>query len=281
MNSVRHLLAWFMPALLMLLAGCAGDRLPAPGPPVKTTLDDISDVQWRRLASRKIYFGPQSVGRNVLEGVRELMAGNLKIRLNIVSSSAPASVAGPALVESSIGTNGDPASKAHAFAANLEHGLGPGGGLAMYKYCYLDTLPTTDPQKMFDDYKENVSAIGAAHPDVTIVHITSPLTTVESTPKYLVKELLGRPTDRELDAKRNRYNELLRKEYGGREPIFDLAQVESTHEDGSRSYFTQDGVTVYTLAPEWTDDGGHLNQAGRHTAAVALLRLLAQLETRN
>jgi hypothetical protein len=245
---------------------------------MKTNLDDITDAQWQRLASRKIYFGHQSVGRNLLEGVRELMAENPKIRLNIVTSSAPASVAGPALVESPIGTNGDATSKAHAFASSLERGLGSGGGVAMYKYCYLDTLPETDPQKMFDEYRENVRAIRAAHPDITIVHITSPLTTVENTPKYLLKKLLGRPTDRELDAKRNRYNELLRKEYGGREPIFDLAQVESTQADGSRSSFLHDGSTVYTLAPAWTDDGGHLNQAGRRAAAIGLLRVLAQLE---
>ena len=75
---------------------------------------------------------------------------------------------------------------------------------------------------------------------------------------------------------RNDFNNVLRQAYSGK-PIFDLAEVESTRADGSRSYTVMNGETIYTLAPEYTTDGGHLNEVGRQAAAKRLLITLGNL----
>jgi len=59
--------------------------------------------------------------------------------------------------------------------------------------------------------------------------------------------------------------------------IFDLAKIESTFPDGRRASFTKDGKTYYSMVPDYTYDGGHLNELGRKIAAEQLLFLLANL----
>ncbi|MBW2608023.1 MAG: hypothetical protein JRD05_10355 [Deltaproteobacteria bacterium] len=70
---------------------------------------------------------------------------------------------------------------------------------------------------------------------------------------------------------------MLRKEYDGKEPVFDIAKIESTFPNGTRCSFTKDGKTYYSMVPEYTYDSGHLNETGRKKVAEQLLILLAQL----
>lgn len=226
------------------------------------------------IATSRIYFGHQSVGANVLDGVRELSSAQPASPLAIVRTRDVDSVAGPALVEFTIGENGDPSSKARDFASVLDQKRGPTPGIAMFKYCYLDITPDTDVGRLFAAHRDSVRALQARHPELTFVHVTAPLTTLEPAPKLLVKRLLGKPTSRDVNRKRNEFNALLRREFQG-EPIFDLARIESSRADGSRTLFVAGGDTVYTLAPELTDDGGHLNAAGRRAAAMELLSVLS------
>jgi lysophospholipase L1-like esterase len=155
--------------------------------------------------------------------------------------------------------------------------MGAQGGIALFKFCYVDIDAATDVPKMFAAYREGVNALKAKYPSLNIVPVTVPLTTVEPAAKAWLKGLLGRTTTRDINAKRNQFNTLLRETYAGTGPVFDLAEVESVHRDGSRSYFTRGNEKIYTLAPEFTADGGHLNEMGRRVAAERLLSLLAQL----
>ena len=109
------------------------------------------------------------------------------------------------------------------------------------------------------------------------MHFTVPLTVDEPKLKMMAKRLVGRTTTRDLNAKRARYNALLRKEYGTRDPFFDLARAESTLEDGRRIVWWGDGVEVESLAPEFSNDGGHLNVRGRRAVASQFLAFLATL----
>jgi hypothetical protein len=77
--------------------------------------------------------------------------------------------------------------------------------------------------------------------------------------------------------RRQEYNNLLRQAYQGREPIFDLARVESTTADGRAATATWQGKSVPILVKEYTDDGGHLNALGRTRAARELIAVLAAL----
>ena len=76
---------------------------------------------------------------------------------------------------------------------------------------------------------------------------------------------------------KNEYNELLLSEYAEKGFVFDIAKIESTYPDGKRSTFTRNGKTYYTLVPEYSRDGAHLNETGRKIVAEQFLILLAKL----
>lgn len=267
-------------ASALLLISCGGDDVSE----MKAATDasarqsermaDLATVDWNALAGTRIYFGHQSVGANILEGLRELgpAAGTPPLRVE----SARGGDALGTLYEFRIGENGEPASKMADFAQALAQAGDSAQGVALFKYCYLDITATTDVDALFARHRETVRALRARHPGITLVHVTAPLTTVEPAHKLLVKKMLGKPTARDANARRNAFNSRLRREFAG-EPIFDLARVESTRPDGSRSQFVTEGDTVYTLAPEYTDDGGHLNARGRRIAAAELVALLARV----
>jgi hypothetical protein len=239
----------------------------------------LSDQQIRSLSTKKIFFGHQSVGDNIVQGIRDLMAADPHLKINIVTSADPQSVPGFAFVEAHVGANRNPQSKNEAFAAILDKGLGGQGGIAFYKYCYIDFSSSTDVQQVFDNYRKGIADLRQKYPSLTIVHSTVPLMAEEpsGTMKDRIKTILRRVSGRDPNVKRNQFNQLLRQAYGGRDPIFDIAEVESTHFDGSRSYFMRGVQKIYTLAPEFTNDGGHLNEIGRRAAAEQLLLVLANL----
>jgi hypothetical protein len=237
---------------------------------------ELSDEQARHLATQTVFFGHQSVGDNIVQGVRDLMVEDRRLHLNIINSAYPGGIAGPAFVETHIGENTRPDSKNDAFRAIIDKGLGARGGIAIMKYCYVDIGPDTDISSMFQNYADLVSHLKAKYPALKIVHVTVPLTTVEPAGKAWLKGLLGKPTARADNVKRNQFNQLLKETYESR-TIFDLAQVESTHADGSREYFLEGKQKVYVLTPEYTIDGGHLNEIGRHAAAQRLLITLSTL----
>jgi lysophospholipase L1-like esterase len=239
------------------------------------SLSEVSTTQWSALASTKIFFGHQSVGWNILQGIETVLQANPDIGLQVVKSEDPAGVEGGALVHEFIGTNGAPRTKLEAFDSILAGGLGPAGGIAMYKYCFLDITAGTDVEALFQAYRDNMARLRAAHPDIRFVHLTAPLTVNGNPVRNLMKRLLGKPTAADFNAKRNRYNQLLRAEYESKAPLFDLARFESTHADGSREFFLRGQDTIYTLAPELTDDGAHLNAKGREAAAIRFLIFLA------
>jgi lysophospholipase L1-like esterase len=94
--------------------------------------------------------------------------------------------------------------------------------------------------------------------------------------KGLAKRALGRvPSGTVENLRREQYNRLLREAYAGREPLFDLARIESTAPDGSPVRVQWKDMTAPVLYPAYTDDGGHLNAEGRRRAARELIAVLA------
>jgi len=150
--------------------------------------------------------------------------------------------------------------------------------VAFLKFCYIDANAQSDVRAILNHYREAFAGLRARHPGVTFVHLTMPLRVVQTGWRVPVKNLVGRPIGGYADnAKRNEYNALLRAEYDGREPLFDLAEIQSTRADGSRVSFSAGGVTHFALAPEYTNDGGHLNALGRRVVAERLLVFLAEI----
>lgn len=250
----------------------------------KITFPSIKDVPaeaWQKLSQKKIYFGHQSVGNNILDGVRDVMKENPQIKLNLVETNSPADFTTPIFAHSSLGKNEDPKSKADAFAEFLDKGLGNKADIAFFKLCFVDVTAETDVNKLFGLYEANLSALMTKYPKTTFVHMTAPLMVVQTGPKVFIKKLIGRPIGGyEDNIKRDQFNASLRKEYEGKEPVFDLAKIESTAEDGSRAVFDKDGKIYPRMFPAYTNDGGHLNELGRKVVAEQFLILLANLANR-
>ena len=248
--------------LLLLPGGCtSGEKDPAG---IEGN-QSLSVEERSTMQTTRIFFGHQSVGRDILAGIAEF-----EPELRVVSTADPGRIEGPALIEASIGRNGDPRSKDHAFLEAASK-LGP-GDVATYKYCYADMLAETDPDSLFAQYQGTLDS--AARSGVRTIAITMPLTTVAPTWKRWIKQVLGKTTDLQLNAKRQQFNELLRQANTDR-PLIDLARLESTAEDGSSRTVSFANQTVETLASEYTDDGAHLNDRGRRHVAPAFLQALS------
>ena len=227
----------------------------------------------RRLSAQRVYFGHQSVGGNILAGLDSLLPSQ-QSKLNVVKTRDLASVTGPAFVHFPVGRNEDPASKNADFLSVLDGRKSRDSAIALFKYCYVDVNLETDIDALFDGYRRTVAEVKSKHPDVTLVHVTLPLTTGQSGLKGFVKRVIGRPSTWDINQRRNRFNNQLRSEFAG-EPIFDLATLESTRPDGSREQATLRGETVYAMAPDYTPDGGHLNAEAQRRFAEQLVKVLA------
>jgi hypothetical protein len=246
----------------------------SPFPNIK----DVPASAWEKLSQKKIYFGHQSVGYNIIDGIKDVMKENPQIKLNIVETSNPADFNLGILAHSRVGKNMDPKSKVNEFVTFLENGIGEKADIAFLKFCYVDIMPNSDVENIFKHYVASMSELKSKYPNITIIHLTTPLTSLQAGPKAWIKKMIGRAI-RGVDDNINRkeYNEILMQRYQGKETVFDLAGIESTYSNGSRSSFTKDGNTYYSLAAEYTYDGGHLNEMGRRIVAEHLLIFLVDL----
>jgi len=234
----------------------------------------LTDQQIRIVSNQRVFFGHQSVGDNIIQGIRDISASDPRLKLNIVESRHPETVSGPAFIETHVGQNTDPQSKNADFLAIVQQGF---EGIALLKYCYVDISQDTDVANVFHAYQATVERTRTNNPAVRIVHVTVPLTVADFTATGWLRSLLGRNSAQNDNIKRSQFNALLRQNYRT-ELLFDLADVESTRADGTRSFFKNGSGIAYTLAPEYTTDGGHLNAEGRRLAAQKLLEVLASVQ---
>lgn len=241
------------------------------------TADAAGDAALRAeleaLSTRRVFFAHQSVGVNVMDGLRRLAAEQgVALRIAEGGRGVPAATFGHAFV----GQNERPRTKLQGFAGAFDSGAAAGAELALLKFCYVDVKADTDVAALFAEYQATVAQLRARHPGTVFVHTTMPLTTVPGGPKVTLKRILGRPPQELLEnVRRDEYNALVRKAYAGREPLFDLARVEASRPDGSSETFEWEGRTVPALVPAFTDDGGHLNAEGQRRAARELVAVLA------
>ena len=78
---------------VVLIAGIGVAWLAWRGPDMRSEdivrlpgLDSIGASQWEKLAACRVYFGHQSVGLNILEGVKDLMQENAVPQLRIIET---------------------------------------------------------------------------------------------------------------------------------------------------------------------------------------------------
>jgi hypothetical protein len=260
-------------ATALCLAACTKQEEAPPPLDAAAYKDDLDT-----LSHSRIFFGHQSVGRNLIQGLSDLSqadhSGLRIVRLETIAT--PEADAQTGFFHTDIGVNSDPIGKVKAFKGFLLQQQ-PGFDAALLKFCYVDLGADGmhDPSALLDQYAQSVAEIRAAQPGLRLIHVTSPLRADPPGRRTAVKRLLHLSTDEDADnIVRNSFNADLRRRFAG-EPIFDIAEVESTLPDGTRTFFTRDGERIYTLANLYTDDGGHLNAIGRQYVSAAFARAIA------
>ncbi len=266
--------------ILLVITSCKGETMSDPKNSSKD-LNEIPASSWENLAGKKIFFGHQSVGVNIMDGINDIMKIHPTIKLKVKDNDQTGNISGGIFAHFPIGKNEDPSSKIQDFTLKMKHGLGDKSDIAFFKFCFVDITADTDVQTLFNSYKNEMSSLKKKYPHVSFIHVTVPLLKKEKIGmKAVLNKVIGKSGgffDNAHNVKRNQYNDLLRQEYKGKETIFDLAEAESTRTDGTRETFTVKGKKYFSLDPEYTDDGGHLNELGRVKVAEQFLLLLVKL----
>jgi len=240
----------------------------------------ISAADIEKLVNAKIYFAHQSVGYNILDGIRDVL-GKYDETLNIVETTDVSKLTGSFFAHSSIGENTRPITKITEFYNNMNNGMGQSVDIAFLKLCYVDINSETDVDSLFKEYQSIFNKLKLQYPQITFIHFTDPLVAQQTGLKAFIKKILGRQLSGvEDNLRRQEYNELLRAAYSGKEPLFDIAEIESTKPDGSRNVHSLNGKKYFSMVPEYTSDGGHLNVDGRDQIAEKLIKFISELRVK-
>ena len=254
-----------------LLMSCSQDQKPTGGIPMN---DQQVREDLKIVGSKRVYFGHQSVGNNLILGLKDIQTACGDFSLKFINLANITDLKGPFFAESMIGENTQPIGKCEAFAAAVKNAKVEPFDLALMKFCFVDFNPRTNVNEVLEAYCAAVDSLKKAFPHTTIVHMTVPLTANVATWKAIVKKIIGRGDDSdESNLVRAQFSALMMDRFKG-EPVFDIAKIESTFPDGTRSTTNVGGKEVYTLVKDFTEDGGHLNSQGRVIAAREMLRVL-------
>lgn len=241
----------------------------------KVTLDEATRQALNKIKDRRIIFAHHSVGGNIINGLMTIAKeAGIKIQVaNINENPIPGQYN---FVDFNPGRNSQPKTKVDGFVEKIgtlaaDHEP----DIALMKFCYVDFLNQTDVNEVFAYYKKNIQMLKKTRPGITFVHFTAPLMARSYELKARIMRLVGKEhwIDR-TNVKRARYNNLLQQTFK-EDPVFDIAKIESTRFDGSRVTFEFNNNTYHSMAPEYTDDGGHLNELGQRVVARAFIHFLA------
>ena len=249
----------------------------------KTLLPRIEDVPaeyWTKLAEKRIFFGHQTIGNDIIDGITEIIEEHNYVKLNIVETSEPTAFDRPVFAHTRIGYCRNPASKITCFEAVIENGVGNKVDIAFLKLCHIDVRWESDIRSIFDDYQKTIKNLQLRYPEIKFLHVTVPVCSRPKGVKRILREsiklLIGRAGIWDDNIKRHRYNEFLNNAYSKTESVFDLALVESVNPGGFRCYITGGTEKVFVLAPEYAFSIGNLNHKGGKRIAEQLLITLAQ-----
>jgi hypothetical protein len=277
-DFLRNILFSFI--LVLLVTGCNNSQNQEQKSKIMNSIPSISDTTIKALqtvGNSQIFFGHQSVGANVLNGMQSL-AKKTGQEVNIEKIGSKPLNTQNVFAHSNIGENTDPKAKIDDFANQIRN-LGEfNPEVAFMKFCYVDFTADSNIQEVFNYYRNTMETLKKERPDITFVHLTVPLSSKSYTIKSRVKEIIGRRSwnDDVTNAKRGEFNNLVLETFSS-EPVFDIARIESTYPDGSRESFVKDKKTFYRMVPEYTTDGGHLNALGQQLIAKKMVEFLSEV----
>ena len=229
-----------------------------------------------RARSVRVFFSHHSVGRNLLDGAESVSARQPGSKLEVLPLESAGAHAGPAWFHGSGGQNQQPKSKVDYFVATLSEQVDLKPQLAFMKFCYVDFNPDTDVDALFSYYEGAIRGLERAHPEITLAHVTVPLTRHPTELKSRIHRLLGRSVwEDAANVKRQQFNQKLLATFAGA-PIFDLARAESTRADGTRDEYEASGQKYYALDERFAADEGHLNERGQRELGAELIKFVAK-----
>ncbi len=239
---------------------------------------DISKNDIEKITTKLIFFGHQSVGYNLLQGIEDIKHQNPDLKINIIESDDSNLMKIPGLYHSKVGKNRNPSFKINDFSSKIGNGIGKKVDMVALKLCYVDIKKDTNIDNIFTEYQSAVNDIKSKYPSLKIIHFTTPLKTVQTGFVAWIKKLIGKkPGGYANNIRRNQYTQKIINTYQDVDPIFDIANFESTSLEGKPNFFKWENTEYRSLVPAYTDDGGHLNKLGRKVIAEKFLKFLAKL----
>ncbi len=264
---------FFITIISLILFNCSGNNKQIGDIQI---MDATLKQDLQTISRAKIFFGHQSVGFNIMDGVTTLAKEAGVDALQIIEIKEGNELPQHFFAHAPVGKNTEPNTKCDAFAEDINTLFSQGLDIAMLKFCFVDMRAEDDPQAVFDYYRTTIDSLQKSYLRTRFIHFTLPLTTIQTGWKAKVKKLIGkRNFGYRENINRFNYNQLLKEHYN-EENIFDLSKIESTYPDGSRETFERDGKMYYALIPAYSTDGGHLNTTGSQLAAKELVHILAQ-----
>ena len=217
------------------------------------------------LKLHKVYFGHKSVGGNIVTGIKRISDLNIRTAYNqperndeSLRTTIQQLSGGPAFVEHDLGSDGLPFAKIASFERFMNDIIHDNVDVAFFKFCYMDIDARTDINALIAAYQAAMDRLHTHFPKVIIAHFTIPL-------YYRTASFDNN--------KREQFSNWLRETY--KDKVFDIAAIESVDSKGNTAV-SWDNVTI-AMADEWTNDGGHLNEAGQNQIGGSLIAFLAQL----
>jgi hypothetical protein len=270
---MRKYLAIGTACAALAVAGCDGGK-GLKADKVPEARDSISKESLNALSRTRIFFGHQSVGWNIIDGLKDIAREKAWAGFGFVETRSSADA--PGFYHSEIGQNEDPLGKIEDFVSIMRNGMGDKVDIALMKFCYVDFAADTDAAAVFARYRDAMRRLAAEYPRVVFIWATAPLTAEEAGLKAFAKRILGRPTRVAENSVREKLNELIRAECAEEHrPLFDIAAAESAAPQGSRSGARYREGESPSLRRDFTTDGGHLNEVGRKAVAESALVVLA------
>lgn len=269
-----RLKVFFIAVILAVLTGCERNNMKSLNVEL-SELKNIPRARWNELGSKRIYFGHQSVGYNIINGLKDIQKELPEITLNVREGRGAEDFEHPVFAHSLVGRNEDPLFKINDFKEIIDSGIGDKAAIAFFKFCYVDITRETDLDSIFRSYVATMEYLNSKYPSVTFVYFTVPVRVKPAGIKNTIKDMLGISNpDMEDGLARNKFNLMIREKFEKTGRLFDLAKYESFAIPPSPDSLKRKDMF---LIPAYSDDGKHLNAYGRKIIAGRLLLFLSSL----
>jgi len=243
-------------------------------------LNPVKSIPWEMIRQKKIVFVYRSVGRDILEGIKEMGRKNDRSEFIFIDEDTMNRELKPKrgfFLQQWLNMNSSPQDLKKNYEDLLDRIQVKDIDFAMVRFS-----PFFDDNLVEENFKKVQIAIEdlkKEFPDTEFLISTFPLTHSKTSLKTWIKKLIGQDDIWEYDSNItvNEFNRHMRETYGNEATFFDLAKIQSTYPNGERSTFTKKGKSYYHMVSEYTHDGTHLSAKGREVVAEQLLILIGRL----